>query len=202
MYILNDYDGAIQDFIKVTVLQPYNSNVWYNLGVIYASRKNSNEAIKAYWKYIALEPKEWHGYKNIADVYYVQLAKYDSSAFYYNKAWEINKKEKEIIERYGFSLVKQNKIKEAVDMFNNQVSFLPDDPWGYYNIASAYSVGKQPKPALTYFELAIKKRMSELGYWQSDKNLDNIRLLADFKKLIKKNFTRDELVRYPKLFGF
>ena len=95
---------------------------------------------KHYAKYIVLEPNEWNGYKNLADIYYVQLARYDSSAFYYDKAWQIKKNEKEIIERYGFSLLQQHKINEAVSMFNNQVSFLPDDPWGYYNIASAYSV--------------------------------------------------------------
>ena len=114
----------------MTALQPDNVNVYFNLGGIYAEQNKNNEAIAAYKRYNMLLPNEWNGYKNTADIYYTKLAIYDSSAFYYNKAWQLNKNEKEIIERYGYSLLNQKKIPEAIAMFNNQVAYLPNDPWG------------------------------------------------------------------------
>ena len=201
-FTLKDNNGALQDFNKVITLQPTNSNVYFNMGVIYGSQNKSQEAIRAYRQYSALEPAEWHGFKNTADIYYLQLANPDSSALYYSKALQIKKDDKEIIERYGYSLLKQKKINEAIAMFRNQLTLLPDDPWGYYNTACALSIGKQYNDALSYLSRALEKKMQDLGYWQTDKCLDNVRLLEDFKNLVKKYFTKDELAKYPFLFSF
>ncbi|HQW84351.1 MAG TPA: tetratricopeptide repeat protein, partial [Ferruginibacter sp.] len=201
-FILDDKDGALADYKKVTTLQPGNANVYFNMGVIYAGKNESNNAIAALKKYNSILPNEWNGYKITADVYYTQLHKYDSSEYYYNKAWQINKQEKDIMERYGYSLLNQNKITEAIAMFKNQVAFLPNDPWGYYNLGAAYSLGKQPEASLKNLDIALDKRMVELPLWESDKNLNNVRMLEGFKTMLKKYFNKDILAKYPSLFGF
>ncbi len=143
--------------------------MYFNLGVIYAGQKKSNDAIAAFRKYNSILPNEWNGYKGTADVFYLQLSRYDSSEYYYNKAWLINKQEKDILERYGYSLLNQRKIPEAIAMFKNQIAYLPNDYWGYYNLGAAYSVGKQPNEAISSLNIALDKRMVELDYWQADK---------------------------------
>ena len=87
-------------------------------------------------------------------------------------------------------------------MFKNQLTLLPDDPLGYYNIGCAYSLGKQPKEAISYLGQALAKKMTDLAYWQADKSLDNVRLLEEFKTLVKKYFTKEELAKYPFIFSF
>jgi len=200
-FLLNDMEGALVDFKKVTVLQPDNANVYFNLGVIYASQKKSNEAIAAFKRYNSLSPNEWNGYKGTADVYFLQLNKYDSSEYFYSKAYQLNKQEKDILQRYGYSLLNQKKMAEAIAMFQNQVAYLPDDFWGYYNLGAAYSVGKQPAEALKNLDIALAKRMVELPYWDTDKNLDNVRYLADFRKMLEKYFNKEILLKYPNLRG-
>ena len=46
-----------------------------------------------------------------------------------------------------------------------------------------------------------RKRMVELPYWETDKNLNNVRMLGDFKDVLKKYFNKDILAKYPNLFG-
>ncbi|HNA02158.1 MAG TPA: tetratricopeptide repeat protein, partial [Ferruginibacter sp.] len=200
-FIQKDMEGALADFKKVTVLQPDNGNVYFNLGVIYAARNKSQDAIAAFKRYNSILPNEWNGYKGTADVYYLQLNRYDSSEYFYNKAYQINKQEKDILERYGYSLLNQKKFAEAIAMFKNQVAYLPDDYWGYYNLGAAYSMNKQPKESIASLETAVNKRMTELDYWQGDKNLNNVRMLDDFKNMVKKYFTKETLAKYPMLFG-
>ena len=201
-YLLKDDEGAILDFKKVVQLQPTNSNVYFNLGAIYSSHNRSREAISAYTQYNILEPKEWTGSKNIADIFYIQLTNFDSSSFYYKRAFQIKNNDKEIIERYGYSLLQLNRINEAVEVFKNLLTILPEDPTGYYNIGSAYSLGRKPAESLVYLGQALEKKMTDLDRWQKDKNLDNVRLLDDFRTLLKKYFTKDELAKYPLLFSF
>jgi tetratricopeptide (TPR) repeat protein len=175
--------------------------VYFNLGVIYSGQNKSSEAIAAFKKYNSFLPGEWNGYKETADVYYLQLLKYDSSEYFYNKAWQINKNEKDILERFGYSLLKQKKIPEAIAMFKNQIAYLPNDPWGYYNLGAAYSVGKQYDESIKNLDIALDKRMVELPYWETDKNLNNVRMLEDFKNVLKKYFNKDILAKYPNMFG-
>ena len=49
--------------------------------------------------------------------------------------------------------------------------------------------------------IRLNKRMTELDYWQGDKNLNNVRMLDDFKNMVKKYFTKETLAKYPMLFG-
>ncbi len=202
-YALKDVKGALADFLLITKLQPGNVNVYFNLGVIYMGENRSAEAIAAFKKYNASLPMEWSGYKNTADVYYLQLTKYDSAAYYYEKAYQINKNQKDIIERLGYSLLNQKKIPEAIAMFKNQIALLPNDYWGYYNLGAALSVGKQPEESIKNLDIALDKRMVELAIWETDKNLNNVRLLGDFKELLRKYFNKDILAKYPNMFlGF
>ena len=131
------------------------------------------------------------------------MVKYDSAEYFYNKAWQINKSEKEIIERLAYSLLNQKKIPEAIAMFKNQVALLPNDYWGYYNLGAAYSAGKQPEEAIKNLGIALDKRMVELPFWETDTNLNNVRLFAAFKELLRTYFNKDILAKYPNMFlGF
>lgn len=198
--VLKDEKGAVEDFNKVVSIQPGNSNAHYSIGSISLGQGKIPEAMKAFRQYISIEPNEWIGYKSMADIFYVFQKKYDSSMAYYEKAYRIKKDEKEIIERYGYSLLKLNRVNEAIAMFNNQVVLLPNDPYGYYNLGAAYSVSHKAKEALAYLDKALDKRMTDLKLWEADKNLDDVRILDEFQAVVKKYFTKDVINKYPFLF--
>ena len=83
-------------------------------GVIYARPKKARMPC-AFKRYNSILPNEWNGYKaGTADVYYhLQLNRYDSSEYFYNKAYQINKQEKDILERYGYSFAQPKEIHES-----------------------------------------------------------------------------------------
>jgi len=198
--VLKDEKGAVEDFNKVVVLQPGNANAYYSIGSISVGQGKIPEALKAFRQYNALEPNEWSGYKSMGDIFYALQKKYDSSLVYYEKAYRIKKDEKEIVERYGYSLLKLKRMNEAIAMFNNQVALLPNDPYGYYNLGAAYSVNHQAREALVYLDKALDKRMTDLQLWEADKNLDDVRILDEFQAVVKKYFTKDVINKYPFLF--
>ncbi|MFZ1369194.1 MAG: hypothetical protein WAR78_02365 [Ferruginibacter sp.] len=65
----------------------------------------------------------------------------------------------------------------------------------------ALSAGKQYDEAIRYLDMALDKRMVELPYWETDKNLDNVRMIPGFKTVLQKYFNKDILAKYPALFG-
>ena len=70
---------------------------------------------------------------------------------------------------------------KAIAMFKNQAAYPSDDYWGYYNLGAAYSMNKQPKESIASLETAVNKRGRNSTTGRGDKNLNNVRMLDDFK---------------------
>lgn len=110
---LGHQDKAIEIYDKVIQIQPYNSNVWLNLGVSYMKLKNYAEAIKALEKVIDLRTNDATHIFDIAEngvpyqyqqlnynifniwytvgIVYAKLRKYDQAIAAYKNAIKMNK---------------------------------------------------------------------------------------------------------------
>ncbi len=93
-----------------------------------------------------------------------------------------------------------NRVPEAISLFNAQIVLLPNDPWGYYNLAAAYSYNRQTDEAVKQLSIALDKKMTELDHWQDDPFLDNVRTTPGFAAIVQKYFTPDEIKKRPRLF--
>jgi len=51
------YNGAVQSWTKLTELQPKNANVWFSLGQAAQSAGDSATAVRAYTRYLKLNPE-------------------------------------------------------------------------------------------------------------------------------------------------
>lgn len=55
-YVLKDYENAIKN-IKIAIeQQPFQANLFFNLGMMYRENNQKQEAIKAFEKGLELEP--------------------------------------------------------------------------------------------------------------------------------------------------
>ncbi|HUS02052.1 MAG TPA: hypothetical protein VMY77_10015, partial [Chitinophagaceae bacterium] len=71
----------------------------------------------------------------------------------------------------------------------------------YYNIACARSVQNKTADALNYLDKTIKFGYTNLEHMAEDSDLDNIRSLPGFKKIMENYFKKEEIEKYPKLYG-
>lgn len=81
--------------------------------------------------------------------------------------------------------VRQNKFDKAKDDLNKALQINPNDPVTYYNFASLYALQKQSAPALASLDQALKLGFNDYDFLRSDPDLDNIRKLPEFRKVLE-----------------
>jgi len=101
---------------------------------------------------------------------------------------------------YGYMMTK--KYDDAIGLYNK---ILQRDTTSqsvyYYNIACARSIQGKTREALNYLDKTIKYGYLNLEHMAEDSDLDNIRTLPEFKKIMETYFKKEEIEKYPKLFG-
>lgn len=83
--------------------------------------------------------------------------------------------------------IRQNKFDKARDELNTALQINPHDPVTYYNFASLYALQKQSGPALASLDKALELGFNDYDFLRSDPDLDNIRKLPEFRKLMDKH---------------
>ncbi len=92
LHILKDELNDGEKILKMAViLNPLNSSVHDNLGIIYAKRKEYNKAIRKFERAIELNPKSADAYFNLGQVYR-EIGKTDKMKRCFNEAIELNPK--------------------------------------------------------------------------------------------------------------
>lgn len=77
-------------------------------------------------------------------------------------------------------------LKKSIVTYNRAIANCPTKRRGilYYNLACTYSVMKKPQPALTALDQAIKHKYHHYQWMMVDRELENIKDLPQFKKLM------------------
>ncbi len=87
--------------------------------------------------------------------------------------------------RRGSENAIRKEYKKAALFFEIAVKANRKNIFALYNLACVYSLEKQPEKALKNIELAIKYGYRDRAHMEKDTDLDNIRDLEAFKKLMK-----------------
>ncbi len=199
-YKVKKYDESTNAYRKAVQFDTSFTSAVYSIAVNYHLLEKYDEALIYYQKYNQLKPGLSYVLKAIGDVYYNHFKNYDSSIYYFSKSYELKSDDKNIIEQLAYSFLRLGKTTDAVEMFKKEINLFPDDAWGYYNIACVFSLGNKTADALEYFKMALDKKMNELSHWETDSDLNNIRTLPEFKILLKKYFSAEELTKRPDMF--
>jgi len=84
-----------------------------------------------------------------------------------------------------FDSSKDEDLEQARSLLLQQLSLKPSHPVPLYNLACAESRLRNHDSALSYLEKSIESGYSNLQHMESDSDLDNIRELDGYKKLVE-----------------
>ncbi len=76
--------------------------------------------------------------------------------------------------------------QEGLEVDQRLASLKPDDPIVHYNLACSLSLVGKPKEALSELKKAVLFGYDDFSYIEKDSDLENLRLLPEFKKFFAK----------------
>ena len=135
-YKLNDYEGAIKDWIYIININPNYTNALYNLGVTKSESKDYEEAIDYYNKTIKIDPNYADAYNN-RGIVKRQLKNYRGAIYDYNKAIKLEPSNATAYYNCGNAKLELKNYKGAIDNYNKAIMIEPNTSIAYYNRATA-----------------------------------------------------------------
>ena len=145
---------AESDFQRSTEIDPADRETYFHLGLLYISKAQTyNPILSAYRDSLRRIPKDRPllGRSNVARE--EQKGYFNKAENSFQKAQDLVPDDLETLKYLGFSLLSQDRWKEASEILEKLVALVPNDKeaWGYLSIAYA-RLGKQDKA-----EEALKK---------------------------------------------
>lgn len=212
-YLYNDmykYDSSLYYYKLLLPLSPADASVRYEIAQLYYYDANYDSAIVYYEKAIKLNKTKADYQTKAGDAYFDATAtpKYQNSPVYYQKAIELYSEALRLdstqflaMNRLGVSYIYLGKYTEGIAVF--KLALQKDAVYKNtyeYNLACIYSLQKEIDNALNYFDKSINSGYRDLAHMSEDTDLDNIRSLPAFKKIIEKYFKPDEINKNPELY--
>jgi len=138
---------AESDFNKVAEIGPADKEAYFHLGLLYIGKAQTyNPVMSAYRDSLKRRPKDKQllGRSNVAREEQKQY--FNKAETFFQKAQEVVPDDLETLKYLGFSLLSQDKWKEASTILEKLVGLVPKDKeaWGYLSIAYA-RLGKKDK---------------------------------------------------------
>lgn len=124
-FLSNELEVAIDEFREVTRQRPGYADAYHNLGVVLAKTGDLTGALAA-----------WSQAERL-DVQRVSLRYHLSSLVAYN---------------YGISLVRDNRLKQAMEQWQAALRIQPDFAEAHYALGLGYLAARNPIPAVSHFQ--------------------------------------------------
>jgi tetratricopeptide (TPR) repeat protein len=157
--ILNDFVDADHWLTEATTLQPNNSLYWYYLGRAKYNENHFQEAIKAFQKSLALDPKSSRAWSNLGlaneglgdDV----QAKRDFETAIQTQANK-NSASAQPYLNLGELLLNQSKVSQAMAPLQQAELYAPENPKVHEELGRAYEQSSQLKKAQEELSKAVE----------------------------------------------
>lgn len=139
LFSLKKYEEALNEFLKATKLEPYNSDCFHWLGKIYLLNGDSDRARKCFEKCIFLNPQHEQSVILLSAIYR-QLAEWDLNAKILQTAAQAipNTPCKWAELQLGFHNLAQNNFDDAIIAFRAVLRMDPHDFSCWEGLADAY----------------------------------------------------------------
>ena len=183
LYESGDAKAAILELDKYVAHNPefygYYLRGWYK-----DNSRDIDGAIEDYTMSIVLEPAYAYAYLGRGDMY---ISKGDtvSASADYRKVIELDTiPNNNSCAQYAYWGLGQK--EKAIEFMNNMIKNAPNDAANYYDAACLYSRMNETEKALEFMKTALEKGFRRFAHIEMDDDLDEIRQLTEFKKLIIK----------------
>lgn len=148
----NDAESLNKDLLKK---YPKSGYLYNMLGLILASQKKNDDAIKTFKKGIEVEPDFAHLYDNLATAYKAK-SQFKLSEEFYKKSISINKKIPEPHNNLGNLYIVLNNYKKAIASYKNAIKLNKKFFTSYYNLGILYKNAGNFKDSIKCLENALK----------------------------------------------
>lgn len=146
---------------RATEVDPKNKYAWNNLGLIYLSTRQNDQAISAFQKQIEVNPYDEYAYNNLGRVYW-QERKYDDAVKAFNKQLENNPLDKYAHANLGAMYAEWHKYDLAVPELEKAASLTPDSAELQVSLGDAYLNLGEDQKALAAFDHAVEMSATPL----------------------------------------
>lgn len=134
---LKNYQIAHEYYLKAAKLNPTGFEVLNNIGTIHVINKNYDLGLKCFRKSIEIAPNYIPSINNLASLYHKRNIPQEALN-YSLKALELQPSNAMTQNQYAKSLVINNRLKEAINIFEDLNLKFPDNDDFKINLASAY----------------------------------------------------------------
>jgi tetratricopeptide (TPR) repeat protein len=141
------FTRAKSDFQRASEIDPADREAYFHSGLLYINKAQTyNLTLSAYRDSLQKRPKDKNllGRSNISRE--EQKQHFNQAEIFFQKALEVVPNDLETLKYLGFSLLSQDRWKDAADVLERLVGLVPRDKeaWGYLSIAYA-RLGKKDK---------------------------------------------------------
>lgn len=197
--VLKRFEEAEKEY-KISI--ELNSNyieAHNNYSLLLKTLKRYNEAEKECQKAIKINQANFNAHFNYGSLL-DDLSRFEEAEKEYKKAIELNPSNAAAHNNYGVLLYNLTRYSEAEREYKTSIELNPNNANTYYNMTCVCCLQRKNDKALMYFGKCLQKGLKDLGTWQIDSDLDNIRATPEFKALLLQYYKQQELNMYPELF--
>lgn len=182
--LMGDYKGAKEDFTKAIAVEPREAHFYYQRGWIEEEfLKNYEDGLNDYNEAISIDKQSAYTYLMRGRLYQYKL----NNPIKANEDFTSILSLDTIVAKDGncrqYALFHLGRIDEAITWSNKILEQYPTDG-NYYDATCLYSLMNKPNEALAMLKLAFQNGFSDFVHISADDDVDNIRNLPEFKKLI------------------
>ena len=182
-YAFGKYNEAIVDFSKAIEFNPKEALLYARRGDAYYAFGKYNEAIVDFSNIMELQPKQAVFY-NSRGYLYDEIGKHNEAIVDYGKAIELDPDLPYPYMHLGVHYNRLGKYNKAINHLNKAIELSPLYEDAYYVRACSYSMTSNIKRSIQDLKQAVKIKPTLRNDAKNDKYFDNIKDMAEFKRLI------------------
>ena len=183
LYESGEAKAAILELSKYVAHYPEYYGGYYRRGWYKDNSSDVDGAIEDYTMAIVLQPDYAYAYLGRGDMYALKGDKKSAEADY-KKVIELDTiPGNSSCTQYAYLELGQK--EKAVEFMNNVIEKDPDDAGNYYDAACLHSRMGELDKSIEFLQTALKKGFRRFSHLEMDDDLDAIRELPEYKKLIQ-----------------
>ena len=162
---LEDFDSAIEYYIKALNLNKKSPTLYNNIGVCFRKVERFEEAIEAFTIASKIEPNQSSIYEN-KGVTYDYLNNHEKAVESYNKSIELEPSNPSIYNNKAYSLFLLNRLDESLETYNKSIEIAPSNPVTHYYKGTVLERLQRWEEAITSYNESLE--INPLSYLCQD----------------------------------